>query len=49
MLVNLLLQDGRANYMEGVMRELRILTGGTELTFSDCAIPRHCSQLPRLA
>lgn len=50
MLVNLLLQDGRANYMEGVMCELpNVILGGSQIDHrSDRIIPRHCSQLYRL-
>jgi len=48
MLVNLLLQDGKSNYMEGLMRES---TGSSEkrvLTVSDVALPRHRTLLHSL-
>jgi hypothetical protein len=41
MLVNLLLQDGKSNYMEGLMRKSK-----SSETFADgshCAIPRDCT------
>lgn len=43
MLVNLLLQDGKSNYMEGLMCEFAAIDGeqGHMLTASDVALSRH--------
>jgi hypothetical protein len=48
MLVNLLLQDGKSNYMEGLMCESINGRGERELIISDVALPRHRSLLHSL-
>jgi hypothetical protein len=48
MLVNLLLQDGKSNYMEGLMCESSNARYLHVLTISDVALPRHRSLLHSL-
>jgi len=45
MLVNLLLQDGKSNYMEGLMCEFTFESLLHLLTTSDVPLPRHRSLL----
>ena len=48
MLVNLLLQDGKSNYMEGLMCELTNVKDCYVLIISDVPLPRHRSLLHSL-
>jgi hypothetical protein len=48
MLVNLLLQDGKSNYMEGLMCESTYGIVVHVLIISDVPLPRHCPLLHSL-
>ena len=48
MLVNLLLQDGKSNYMEGLMCEFTNVKDCYVLIISDVSLPRHRSLLHSL-
>lgn len=46
MLVNLLLQDGKSNYMEGLMREYYM--SQKLMDASHCPLSRHCALVHRV-